>query len=826
MQIEHPIVWAVEDYRRRSEPGDRLDALLLAFETLLRADALLLAGAFVASPRIGDDMVRALLLAPKLSLGDWNSLLHAQLAVLPADEFPTLRAWFVGTKKAMKGGILPSLIEIRNRRAHSQERTHQATVAGWLARAEPLFAACLDVHPEFGQFTVAGDELVWSADGAERAAGPFLLPGHLAGEPGRVLLYHHAGKGRLVYVSRTGAEYRSSARYESVCGSLRRQLTPQEELPAATCPPDLLERRLAEASRHAVGRLQELRRYRPETTVDRPEVDARLSAFLRGPRRLLLVHGPTGAGKTSWLCRAVRRRLDRDQAVLFETADRLDAGRLPDAFAGPLRARGELGTALDRLGSSSADGLVLACVDDLGGEAGFEAIRAALSWAERLAPESAVRVAISIQSDQFRRFADLHPDVAASPALDVLDLPPLEYAELLALGRLLPLPDGADRGLILALRGEAARRLCETPGTSARRPALATALLTAVRPGTAGGFSAAAAYREIYRRAVLDVLSDGRPRFPHRGRAVRAVAELACRRGRLELRLDDRELDPAGLVDPATGERSADFRGLIESDVLVERCEEFNTFVSFADQRLMEFVAAVAMSDGPLAEALAALGGLAETFPSATAVAAHLVVLTARAGGVGGVAAAITDRPSVEWIRLVVNTTLVDADTFHLLAPQLALATPERMEEVVRQLIASGEPRLAAEAAQSLADHAPPNRVHTDDLAYLHAFALYDVDDYDGAAQRLPQNNPSARVLTLRADIAIGRGEFEQARDAYEELLRNDDSGPRERGNALRGLGYVLGRLGRLVEADAALSDAVAFLRPCGETLGTSRGTG
>ena len=819
MSLEHPVTWAVDDYRRRTEPGERLDALLLAFETLIRVDALLLAGAFVASPRVGDDMVRALLLAPKLSLGDWNSLLHAQLAVLPSEEFPALRTWFAGTKKAVKGGAIPALIEIRNRRAHAPERTNTAVVAGWLDQAEALFAACLDAHPGGGQFEAGGEELVWSIDGVDRRAGPFLLPGHLAGETERVLLYHHAGKGQLVYGSRSGARYQSAPLYDLVCDRLRKQIAPQEEVPAATCPPDLFARRLADASRHAVGRLQELRRYRPETTVDRPEADSRLAAFIRGPRRLLVVHGPAGAGKTTWLCGLVRRRIDLDGVVLFETADRLDAGRLPDSFAGPLRVRGELATALDRLGTSSSDGAVLVIADDIDSGDEFDTFMASLNWAERLAPTSPVRIVVSLPTDRFRRFAELHADAVASPALDVLELTPLDYHELLALGRLLPFPDDADRGLLLALRGEAARRLCQAPGASVRRPALAAVLLGAVQPGTAGGFSAAAAYREIYRHAVLGVLHDGRPRFPHRGRAVRTVAELNCRRGRLELRLDDPELNLAGLIDRATGERSADFRGLLEADVLVERCEEFDTLVSFADQRLLEFAAAVALADRPLEDSLAALAPRAEAFPPAGGAAAHLIILATRSGGTPPVAAAAAARPPGELVRLAVGTAIVDADTFRQLVPDLARLAPEGIEEVVRQLLAAGEPRLAADAADALVHSASPERIRADEVAYLHAFALYDVDDYEGAARRLPSGDRSPRALTLRADIAVGRGDFDRAREAYEELIRDGTAGPLARGNAFRGLGYVLGRMGRLAEADTVLAQAVGVLRQCGDTL-------
>jgi tetratricopeptide (TPR) repeat protein len=498
--------------------------------------------------------------------------------------------------------------------------------------------------------------------------------------------------------------------------------------------------------------------------------------------------------------------------------DRLE-GLLPHALAEPLRIRGDISTALERLGLSSADGIVLVCFDDLDRDGDFKALRAVINWVEALRPESPVRVIGSLESEKFRRFSNLNADLISSPAIDTVELLPLEYAELLALGRLLPIPESDDEGVTLALRGEAARRLSEAPGSRARLPALAGALLSSLSPGAIGGFSAATIYRHIYRQVVLEAFPDGRPRFPHRGRVVKTVAEIACRRGRLDLRLDDQELNAANLVDRNTGERSAEFLGLLEADVLVERCEEFDSFISFADQQLMEFVAAVALLERPFTESLLLLSANAEVFAPANGVAAHLIVMTARVQDATSVLSAVAGRPPTEQVRLVVDTALIDSDTFRQLAPELARRSPGILQEVVRQLVAAREPRLAADAAEILIDYGPQDLVANEDLAYLHASALFDVDDYEAAAHRLLPGDYSPRALLLQADIAVARGEFGRAQEAYEELLRRENCATSERGNALRGLGYVFGRMGKLSEADIVLAESVANLRPNGDSL-------
>lgn len=95
MEIRHPAQVADENYQSRKIASERLDALLLSFEILLRVDALLLAAVFLHTDDYRDDQVRRLLLSRKFQLGDWHSLLQALVGVVHQNPLPGLKEWFI-----------------------------------------------------------------------------------------------------------------------------------------------------------------------------------------------------------------------------------------------------------------------------------------------------------------------------------------------------------------------------------------------------------------------------------------------------------------------------------------------------------------------------------------------------------------------------------------------------------------------------------------------------------------------------------------------------------------------------------------------------------
>lgn len=148
MATTHPIAQCVESYSTQREPFQRLDAMLLAFEVMIRFDALLLARHVVESSECRDDKARALLLLRKFQLGNWYSLLQTLASVLPEPRPPEAE-WFLRLERGKKP-TLQRLLPIRNLRAHDERRTQPEFVAGLLERGEPLFERAVETHPELG----------------------------------------------------------------------------------------------------------------------------------------------------------------------------------------------------------------------------------------------------------------------------------------------------------------------------------------------------------------------------------------------------------------------------------------------------------------------------------------------------------------------------------------------------------------------------------------------------------------------------------------------------------------------------------------------------
>ena len=75
-------------------------------------------------------------------------------------------------------------------------------------------------------------------------------------------------------------------------------------------------------SERTIRRLEELRRFRRDIFVSRAEPDETLRAFMEGDCRIMMVDGPSGSGRSSWVANAASRRLESRSAILFAGAQR------------------------------------------------------------------------------------------------------------------------------------------------------------------------------------------------------------------------------------------------------------------------------------------------------------------------------------------------------------------------------------------------------------------------------------------------------------------------------------------------------------------------
>jgi len=813
IEIEHPVRVAIEDYRLQVNTSERLDKLLLAFELLMRFDALLLAAVFLETEEYRDDKVRGLLMSNKFTLGEWYDLLRTLVSVVQGGPLSDVRNWFIRTEKR---SVFQGILRIRRERAHDESRTTSEFVVSALRDGEHLFEQCLADHPDLGRFREGTrGRLLLERTSVTATGGLFLLSGLLAKHPGTVLMYRGCKANRFSYGSLSGVQYWSSETYREVIDLLRKKISPLEFI-EATDSPDILHGRMVDSTRLTLRRLTELKRYRPETTIDRIEADSVRRAFVEGDRPLVLVEGPAGAGKTTWLCRTAEERLGYAATVFFDTADHLPQMIFPDALGPILRVRGEISTALDRLAITSTDGRVLIALDEIGATGREEEVLLSLfHWVERLPSTSAVRIIATIRSSQFQAFLAKHADALPGNLVQLFQLSPLSSNELIALAEKLPVPQGSNHEIVLSSRRAVAIRMGEIASASARRPALAVVILESAGLGSVPlGFSASFVYRELFSREIVEATFGSVPKRPGRARIVRRVAEILLKRASTRVAMDDYDLAKVHLINMDTGERSLDYEALLSAQILVETVEDYVSFVSFVDPRFFEFAAALNFPIAGLSATLSELWHRSTAFPPALSVAAHLVIRAVGSSGIASTCSAIEELS--QWReRLLFEVALLDGTSFLPLFSHLASLSLLEAQSLVEALLRAEEPRLGAHAAQLLIDCISDRPDRVMEARFLLAQALYDVDDYDGTENELERmgDERSPRIFVIRAEIAVARGDFEQARDAYEALLQTSPHNRSEEvGHALRGLGYVLGRTGHPDEAEKRLREAINVL--------------
>jgi tetratricopeptide (TPR) repeat protein len=145
---------------------------------------------------------------------------------------------------------------------------------------------------------------------------------------------------------------------------------------------------------------------------------------------------------------------------------------------------------------------------------------------------------------------------------------------------------------------------------------------------------------------------------------------------------------------------------------------------------------------------------------------------------------------------------------------------PQQALEIGEWLLYAEAPTLGAAAAEVLAET-------LSDCDQWRAYLLlalckYGVDDYYGASECLRKFDTEihVRAVTLTGDIAVARGVLANAEIAYSKVLTlNCEEYAEGRGHALRGLGYIFFRRGRMDEAEEKSREALRDLEQFGDSV-------
>jgi tetratricopeptide (TPR) repeat protein len=820
MTPEHPAAAAVRDYQSKPASVERFNALILAFEILLRVDACILATLFLTQDECRNQDVPDLLLTnPKqFTLGTWLKLLRILADTVPESSAEELLRWVCQMDKG-RSATFGELLKLRNENAHNESRTDEVKARRNLTRAEILFQRCFDAHPRLGKVIEVGNgRLHIEMGGISLPGGPLLLSGSAVGHSEVVLLYRGSGSNMLEYGSLGGWTYECPVAYAELLEQLHRKEKRLDVVQGVRAR-HRADERIVQHTQDTLKRLIDLQRYRPEIAIDRSELDFQLEAFLRKPQCLMIVQGASGSGKTFWLCRVVERRLRENRAVLFETADRLAYGPMPESLGSMLRIK-DVMEALEAAASRSEDDTILIVLDALetwGREA--EHLLSLFHWIERLDLRRKIKIVATIRAERWWLFSDEHE--AALPRERVLEesVPVLSLYSLQELARNLPKPPEAEAGSIEAARLEIARQISSLAYESSLQPGLAVAILEAVGTSTVPTtFSAARVYEELFRRVVLNVAEArpgqpwrAAPRQPWRATILRGLAALLLARMADRIALDDTDLEPLHLIETSTGQRTEVYSGLLSDRILAENLESFISYILFIDQHFFEFVASLTLSEGDPSGVVTRLYAKWRRYPSALSVAAFYLTRAIRTIGTGAAIGIVQEIPA--WQEpLLLELASVEGEVFLEVLGALAEDQPEKALSLVDRLIEKGRTRLAVDAAEILIDRLDPGSELETIARTLKARALFEIDDYEAAEEEIEQLGDRFTLISLRAEIALSQGHLEKALRDYEALLERPSLSSEERADALGGVGYIRYRFGELTEAENYLREAVSLL--------------
>jgi tetratricopeptide (TPR) repeat protein len=816
----HPVNSYIERYERASasDPVARLDALFMAFDYVLRVDTLLLAAALLEGGTYSDLTIWTQVLREHLTLGQWRRLLSSLMELAPAPAVEVFLSWH---EVIGRDGTLDRLVALRNDRTHAEARAYGAQYVKWLSEAERRFSRLRDTHPVWGDFHEREDHHhVDLVQGGHRlSGGPFLLSGSIAGHKHEVLVYSGRKSNSLHFEGRGGITHSSHEALQEVVEHLRSKTPPDEYLPERF-PPSVLNARLSFHTIQTLDRLIEQRMFRPECSIDRPDLETRLAPLLLdGRKRLILLQGAAESGKTTLLCQIAEARLAAGKGILLETADRLPAGRLPESLATLLRIRGNFSTALQSLGSLSADKRVLITLDGLEATGREEQYLLDLfQWTEQLPEGTCIRIIATLRAEQLLGFTADHATSIPTRYTEIITVTPLSERALIELAERLQAGAKDAPTWVFSARLEMAKRMAQNAYDSARYPGLAARILEAADRDPDGSlFSAHRICSDIFQHVANAV------QRPMRGRILRLLASLVLARDRRDIDIENRALDQVQLVNLGTGKRSVDYQGLLAAHILTESLnrDEQMSYVSFTDQRFYEYVASLVLPLANVAQLLSNRDGYASDHRSRLSIAAFLLIRAVHANGATRAMDALEPLgPAKEQVLLEVAR--LEGDAFLDIIRQLAPKQATEALSLVALLLRTGEPRLAARATEVLMERYQASSDLLNRAHLIRAKACYEMDDHRSAEQELARiaGEPPYEVLALRAEIAIVRGELSLACELYRDLAAQTCGGPLERRvDALDGLGYVLGRLGRYCEAAGKLEEAIELLEPLGESL-------
>lgn len=802
--IENPVRTRVREADEARGDFHRLDAVLAAFEMLLRFDALLLANLMTRVRRPLPPLAIDRLRRHSISLGDWLMLVEV-LAPLVPDGVATHR-WVRREHARSSGSRLHRMIAIRNDRAHGERRADPARVTAARAEVDSLWSAMLEEHPSHEDLELASTDSIVMQSSRLEVSGPFLQPACDL-QPPQLLLFAGRRKGSFIWTSPQGLERSlDSVAHGVLEGGSIADATDRPMTLAA------LRDRAQELTAATIRMAVDAKRYRPRITVARSELEGWIDHMLADRARVVLLEGPELCGKTTALCRFSEAARTAGRQVLFISCREVEQS-LEGAIGAAIGCGHDPRSSLTRLASICPRGELLLVLDDLGLDPrGLTASAKALRWLVDGGQSLPIRTLAAGRTEHIRDLIAAG-DRGEIPWIRVTTVPPLRRHELATLAERLGSNPEVPAHRDTARRSALATRISASRDPLVRRAGISAILLE--RSSTDlldGGFRLLDAYSAIVNQEVLGALSDGTVRHPDRGVVLSSLAALLAERGEADVPWEAMSPEMCRRLRGDEGPRTIAFQSLIDLGLLVEESHGFGIRIRFVDPRMAAYCVAAPLGRDARVAMLTTCVRRLSTWPLAVHAAAMCIALET------------SDRAltaGLDWSAVPAERTSQIASELAMMSPGMLpslfshfySAHPVAAIAFVENLLHTAQAQLARQLSYCVQIE-PPRTAADHAMRLLRARSLYELDDYRGVLDEVSAmaHPVAAEVKAIEADT-LATIDYDRALAAWEQLtgsLPHDSS--TIRGICLRGTGYAMLRLGRLLEAKSVLEQALPML--------------
>jgi tetratricopeptide (TPR) repeat protein len=805
--LSHPLHELLE--RCAATPVIEAKALKLfsAIDHAFRFDALVLLALYLREPPPADEKISGILRHERLSVGAWLELLESLINVIGRGRVQELlRPWF---RHHQAAGRFDRLITFRNEYAHGRGSLDPATLAREFDGAERDLELLLGDRPALGRLCAQDGRVHLEAADLSIDCTPFLLPSTRT--PGSVLCFsHRSDQDKRVHYSDPLAGGRPEADEAGLFEELASLLDAKgggfnpRRAPKDGDQARNLRRSFAALTESTLARMRSRSMYRPETFLERAEAEDAFNSFVRGPDRLLVIVGPEGAGKSSFLCHAAQRRLESDGATILLSAERLDGNAFPESLGPVLGLPGKVASRLSHASGDSSDGRVVVMIDDVVSAQGkTKLLDAIVRFIEGAQEHTPLRVVVTMQPAQIPAFLSRHPDDLNGLHVRLLHLPRFSAHEVRLFAKALSLP--APDSSLLEARRKAVAYILASHDETMRRPGLLVRILENADPALveSRSISASAIRAEQFRAACPD-------RTPRK-----LIAKLLARRmldtAQPSIHVEDEELVRSGLLYERDGSPTPDYRVLLDMGFLIEVKDEYGSQIVFATAPMFQYAAAQHYLARDPIPALEELCELSQRFEPAIRVAAQVAVCQLK------LLENKTERDLAELSRVHGDHLLhiiaeLDRATLLALSARMLQREPERMLALCTALLTEGQPRTADLVLEGLITSGPCSAELLRAARLLRAEALWIVDDYAGVERELSALHERDMTVTkMHAMIATAKGEFASAAQRFDEVLVTLTPGTFEHAEALMCSGPALLGQSAHEKAEARLRTALAY---------------